>query len=132
MFYVKRKKRSGAIKRIRAKFGRDVKFELLIFCSNRNVYAQIIDLKKGMTKFTVSTLSRDNDNSHNNDNSKKTYKVESKKKNYRNINIAHELGVKVAERCKAEKISDVSFNRAEKIFHGVVKAVADGFYENLE
>ncbi len=125
MFSNKRKKRSGAIKRIRAKFGRATKFEMLIFCSNRNVYAQIVNLTNGKTEFTVSTLKVNHADSG-------SEKKDKGCKNCRNVNVARELGVKVAEKCKAEGIDNVSFNRAGKIFHGVGKAVADGFYESLK
>ena len=111
MFEFKRKKRCSAIKRIRAKFGRGVRYEALLFCSSRNIYAQIIDIKNGKTVFTVSTCKKGD------------------KKNHRNISYATNLGKDVAMRCKNENIKDVSFNRAEKIFHGVVKAFADGFYQ---
>jgi len=112
MFGDRRKKRTGAIKRIRAKFGRKVNYEALLFCSSRNVYAQIVDLRNGQTKFTVSTCKKGD------------------KKNHRNIENAKNLGKVLAEKCKENKIENVSFNRAEKIFHGVVKAVADEFYQN--
>lgn len=107
-------KRSGAIKKIRAKFGRAVDYELLVFCSDRNIYLQIVDLKSGLTKVSVSTLKKGN------------------KQNNRNISCGTELGGRLAEICKQKGIKNVSFNRAEKIFHGVVKAVADGFYEKLK
>lgn len=112
MFAIKRKKRDSAIKRIRAKFGRNIKHEILIFCSGRNIYAQIVNLSSGLTETTLSTCNK-NDN----------------KKNHRNIETAKNIGKKLADECKKRNIKDVSFNRAEKIFHGVVKAVADGFYQ---
>ena len=112
MFVCKKKKRAAAIKRIRSKFGRSVEYEILVFCSNRNIYAQIVNLKSGLTKNTLSTCDKND------------------KKNHRNIKTANDLGKRLADECKKNKISNVSFNRAEKIFHGVVKAVADGFYEN--
>ena len=34
------------------------------------------------------------------------------------------------EKCNEKKLKP-SFNRAEKIFHGVVKSVADSFYSSL-
>ena len=107
-------KRSSAIKKIRAKFGRNVGYELLVFCSNRNIYLQIIDLRSGLTKISVSTL--DKGNKHNNC----------------NVLCGRELGCALADKCKQNGIYSVSFNRADKIFHGVVKAVADGFYDKLK
>ena len=111
MFKCKLEKRASAIKKIRAKFGRNVSHEVLVFCSGRNIYAQVVDLKNGNTKFSISTCDKND------------------KKNHRNIATASKLGSDIAKKCKQENITNVSFNRAEKIFHGVVKAVADGFYQ---
>ena len=111
MLSYRRKKRVSAIKRIRDKFGKCVEHEILVFCSGRNVYAQVINLKSGFTEITVSTCKKGD------------------KKNHKNISMASNLGKKLAKECESRKISNVSFNRAEKIFHGVVKAVADGFYQ---
>ena len=111
MLECKAKKRASAIKKIRAKFGRGVVYELLVFCSGKNIYAQIVDLKSGNTKLSMSTCDKND------------------KKNHRNIATASKLGAEMAKKCKQEKITNVSFNRAEKIFHGVVKALADSFYK---
>ena len=111
MLSYRRKKRAGAIKRIRRKFGMGIEHEILIFCSGRNVYAQVINLKSGLTEITVSTCKKGD------------------KKNHKNISMAEDLGRRLSKECKDRKIGNVSFNRAEKIFHGVVKAVADGFYQ---
>ena len=112
MFSVKKKKRCSAIKRIRSKFGRDVGYEILIFCSSRNIYAQVVNLKSGKTEITVSTCDKNN------------------KANHRNIVNANKLGKELAEKCRDKNISSPSFNRGEKIFHGIVKNVADSFYGN--
>lgn len=114
MNVVKRQKRTSAIKKIRAKFGYGCKYEVLIFCSNRNIYAQVIDLLNGKTLFTTSTLKL----------------AKSDNKNAKNINYGKELGIALAKLCKDRNINP-SFNRANKIFHGVVKSVADSFYSNL-
>ena len=66
MFSVKKKKRCSAIKRIRSKFGRDVCYEILIFCSRRNIYAQVVNLKSGRTEITVSTCDKNNKANHRN------------------------------------------------------------------
>lgn len=112
---VRRKKRTGAIKKIRAKFGYGCKNEVLIFCSNKNIYAQVIDLLSGKTLFSVSTLNFRGDN----------------KKNVKNVKFGEELGKVLAQKCNEKKLKP-SFNRAEKIFHGVVKSVADSFYSSLK
>ena len=110
----RRQKRASAIKKIRAKFGYGCQYEVLLFCSNKNVYAQVVDLKSGNTLLGVSTLA-----------------LRDGAKNCKNIKKAEELGKILADKCKEKKITKISFNRAEKIFHGVVKSVADSFYGNL-
>ena len=98
---------------ITSKFGYGCKYEVLLFVSGKNIYAQLIDLMNKKTLFSVSTLSKDN-------------------KNHRNIVCGKNLGKMLAEKCNAAKISNISFNRGEKIFHGIVKALADSFYSNLK
>ena len=110
----KRHKRSGAIKRIRSKFGYHCKYEVLLFVSNRNIYAQLIDFENKKTLCSVSTVSNGNN------------------VNSRNIANATKIGAELAKKYVELKISEKpSFNRAEKVFHGIVKAVADGFYSNI-
>lgn len=110
---LRKQKRCSAIKKIRAKFGYGCRHEVLLFLSGRNIYAQVIDLTNGNTLCSVSTLAFSN------------------KGNSRNIENAKMLGVELAKRCSELKIGRPSFNRAEKIFHGVVKALADSFYSNI-
>lgn len=111
---LKRKKRSSNIKMITSKFGYKCRYEVLLFVSGKNIYAQIIDLMNKKTLLSASTLStKDN-------------------KNHRNIACGKKLGKVLAEKCNDAKISNISFNRGEKIFHGVVKALADSFYSNLK
>ena len=110
---LKKQKRSAAIKKIRNKFGYGCQNEILLFVSNKNIYAQVVDLSNGNTLCSVSTL------------------VFNNKGNSRNIANATKLGVELAKKCNELKIQKPSFNRAEKIFHGVVKALADSFYSNM-
>ena len=110
---VNKQKRNSAIKKIRGKFGYSCQHEVLLFVSNKNIYAQIVDLSNGNTLCAVSTLAFKN------------------KGNSRNIENATKLGIDLAKKCNELKIKQPSFNRAEKIFHGVVKAVADSFYSNI-
>ena len=110
MLELRKRKRDKAVKRIRSRFGRNVKHEILIFCSCRNIYAQVINLLSGITEITVSTCNKDD------------------KKNHRNVHYAGILGKELAQKCSEKDIIRPSFNRGEKIFHGVVKAVADSFY----
>ena len=110
---LKKQKRNSAIKKVRNKFGYGCKNEVLLFVSNKNIYAQVVDLSSGNTLCSVSTL------------------VFNNKGNSRNIENATRLGMELAKKCNELKIQKPSFNRAEKIFHGVVKALADSFYSNM-
>ena len=113
MSYLMRKKRAGAIKRVREGFNRKAENEILILLTGRNVYAQIVNFKSGKTLCCVSSVKNGN------------------KKNNRNIKTATIVGQELASKCKSLGVSDVVFNRAENRFCGVVKAVADGFYNSL-
>lgn len=110
---LKKQKRNSAIKKVRNKFGYGCKNEVLLFVSNKNIYAQVVDLSSGNTLCSVSTL------------------VFNNKGNSRNIENATRLGIELAKKCNELKIQKPSFNRVEKIFHGVVKALADSFYSNM-
>ena len=113
MNFYRKNKRASALKRIRSKFGRNSTYEVLLFCSNTNVYAQIINIKDMKVETSSSTLKFD------------------KNKNHKNIQCASLLGVELANKCKERGIDVVNFNRGEKIFHGVIKSFADSFYNNL-
>jgi large subunit ribosomal protein L18 len=96
--------------RIRKKVdGHPERPRLAVFRSGRHVYAQIIDDQSGKTLVSYSTL-------------------EGGLKN-KNIDSAKQVGQEVAKRALAKDIKSVVFDRSGYVFHGRVKAVADGARE---
>jgi large subunit ribosomal protein L18 len=89
---------------------------LAVFRSAKNIYVQIIDDLNNRTLTSVSSLSPD-------------LKPEvSKAKN--KVEAAKLVGKGIAEKAKSMKIKKVVFDRGGYLYHGRVKAVADGAREN--
>jgi len=82
---------------------------LAIFRSNKAIYAQVIDDDAGKTLFSMATSSKDLKG-----------KVTNTKEG------AQALGEAVAKRAATSKIEKVVFDRAGYLYHGKVKAFADG------
>ncbi len=89
--------------------GTDVKPRLSVFRSNTSIYAQLIDDVQGHTLAAAS----------------------SKELGLKNGNVenAKAVGAKIAEKALAAGISSVVFDRNGYLYHGRVKAVADGARE---
>ena len=83
---------------------------LVIFRSNKYLYAQIIDDTKGETLAAVSTSATGE-------------KEDSKNPK---TDLAYSAGEKLAEAALAKKIKKVVFDRAGYKYHGRVKALAEG------
>ena len=81
---------------------------LAVFRSNRDVYAQLIDDEAGHTLAAADSRGVDGGD--------KTAK-------------AHATGMLIAERAKAAGIGNVVFDRGGFLYHGRVKALADGARE---
>ena len=93
-------------KRVRAKIsGTPERPRLNVFRSETNIYAQIID------DVTGKTLEKD-------------FSCEGTK-----TDAAKQVGVTVAERAKAKGIDTVVFDRGGYVYHGRVKALAEGARE---
>lgn len=82
-----------------------------VFRSNKNIYAQIIDDIEGKT--IVATSSKDG-----------SISAEAT-----NVAIATEVGKLLAQKATEEGISSVVFDRSGYLFHGRIKALADGARE---
>ena len=99
-------------KRVRAKISGTAQCPRLnVFRSESNIYAQIIDDTKGVTLVSASSLEKD-------------FKVDGTKSD-----AAKQVGVNVAERAKAKGIDTVVFDRGGYVYHGRVKALAEGARE---
>lgn len=99
-----RKKLSGSAERPR----------LTIYKSLKHLHAQVIDDAAGRTLAAASTLSKEF----------KGKLDESDKKA-----AAKQVGLLIAEKCKAVKIEKVVFDRNGNPYHGRIAAVADGARE---
>jgi large subunit ribosomal protein L18 len=88
---------------------------LTIFRSLKHVYAQIVDDTTGKTLVAVSDLSKD---------TKEQFKdVKGQMK------LAKQVGQLAAKKAIEKNIKEVVFDRNGYVFHGVVKAMADGARE---
>lgn len=94
---------------------RDIRPRLSIFRSGKQMYAQVIDDLKGTTLAAASTLEPE--------------LKEKLKKGGANIEAASEVGKLVAERAKKAGVEKVVFDRGRFLYHGRVKALADGARE---
>ena len=99
-------------KRVRAKIsGTPEMPRLNVFRSEANIYAQVIDDVNGVTLVSASSLEKD-------------FHVDGTKSD-----AAKQVGVNVAERAKAKGIETVVFDRGGYVYHGRVKALAEGARE---
>ena len=107
----RRKVKSFRRESIRKKIsGTTEKPRISLFKSNKNIFIQVIDDIKGHTLVAASTL-------------------ELKKKESANVETCKELGKKVGELAKEKGIENCVFDRGGNLYHGKVKAVADGIRE---
>ena len=88
---------------------------LAVFRSLKHVYAQLIDDRSGLTLLSVSDLSQEFRDQF------KDLKGQMK--------IAHLVGKLAAKKAIEKNITAVVFDRSGYLFHGVVKATADGARE---
>ena len=106
--------RQKRVKRIRRKIsGTPERPRLRVFKSARHIYAQIIDDVAGHTILAMSTLHKEMRDA---DAKGKTAK-------------AHQVGKLLAEAAKKKGVAKVVFDRGGYIYHGRVKALADGARE---
>ena len=99
-------------KRVRGKIsGTPESPRLDVFRSNMHIYAQIIDDEQGVTLVSASTMDKDFNG------------------NGGNVEAAAEIGKKVAAKALEKGITEVVFDRGGYVYHGRVKALADGARE---
>lgn len=83
---------------------------LSVFRSNSGIYAQIIDDLKGLTVVAAST-------------------VEIAEKTRLNMDNSRSVGKKIAEKAVAAGVQEVVFDRNGYLYHGNIKALAEGARE---
>ena len=97
--------------RVRQKVqGTDTRPRVCVFRSNKHIYAQVISDNEGKTLATASTLA-------------------TKNKTQKGVEAAKQVGLTLAKICKEKNISKVILDRNGFLFHGQVKALADGARE---
>ena len=98
--------------RVRAKIsGTPERPRLSVFRSAKHIYAQIIDDVDGVTLASASSMEKGFEGFGG------------------NIEAAHKVGKTVGERAKAKGIDTVVFDRGGYVYHGRVKALAEGARE---
>ena len=109
----KRMRRERAHRRLRNRIqGSADRPRLAVFKSLRYIYAQVIDDASGRTLAQASSA-----------------EAELKKGlsgSTGNVEAARKVGESIAERAKAEGVETVVFDRGGAIYHGKVKALAEG------
>ncbi len=113
----KGKKRRERIRhQIRKKLkGTPEKPRLVVYRSSLHIYAQLVDDVNAKTLLTISTRSKDV--------AEKISGLKSK------IEKSREVGKITAERAKSTNINQAVFDRNGYLYHGRVKALADGARE---
>lgn len=84
---------------------------LSVYRSNKHVYAQVINDESGATLVAASTLDKDIPDA------------------LKGVARAKKIGELVAERAMAKEVAAVVFDRNGFLYHGQIKAVADGARE---
>jgi large subunit ribosomal protein L18 len=96
--------------RIRKKVnGTSERPRLSVYRSNKQIYCQLIDDVNGVTLASASS---------------KGMNISGPK-----VEIAKEVGKKIAENAKSKNISTVVFDRGGNLYHGRVKSLAEGARE---
>jgi len=87
---------------------------LSVFRSSKQIYAQIIDDEKGVTLVAASSIEKEN---------------RAGLKTGANVEAAKLVGKLLAERAQAKGVKQVIFDRGAYMYHGRVKALAEGARE---
>ena len=106
------RRKSRVRRSIRARaYGRP---RLSVFRSSKQIYAQIIDDKNGVTLVSASSLEKE---------TRETLKTGA------DVAAAKAIGELIARRASEAGIKEVVFDRGSYMYHGRVKALADGARE---
>jgi large subunit ribosomal protein L18 len=87
---------------------------LSVFRSDKHIYAQLVVDSTGKTVLAVSTLSAE---------------LRGQLKKTTDVNAAKQVGLLAARRCLEKGITRIIFDRNGFLYHGRVRAVADGARE---
>ncbi len=110
-----RESRERRHRRIRKKvFGTSDKPRLSVYRSLNHIYAQLIDDSQGSTIVAASTQDKE---------------LSAQKGHKGNVTMAKKVGELVAKRALGKGLKKVVFDRGGYMYHGRVKALADGARE---
>jgi large subunit ribosomal protein L18 len=110
-----RKSRENRHRRIRKKvFGTPERPRLSVYRSLNHIYAQLIDDSRGNTIVAASTLDKE---------------LSGQPGHKGNVGMAKKVGELVARRALEKGLKKVVFDRGGYIYHGRVKALAEGARE---
>ncbi len=110
---IKRMRRKRAHLRLRNRVqGTPERPRLAVYKSLRYIYAQVIDDQNGRTLVQASSAEPE--------------LTQSLEGSAGNVDAARKVGEAVAERAKSQGLDKVVFDRGGAIYHGKIKAVADG------
>ena len=112
MALTKRERRIRIKQRVRKHInGTAERPRLSVFRSNKEIYAQLVNDQNGETLLTASSL-------------EKAFKKEGNKSD-----VAREVGKLLAKKASEKGIEGVAFDRNGYLYHGRVKALAEGARE---
>lgn len=101
--------------RVRKKvLGTDERPRICVYRSNKHIYAQVVSDSQGRTLASISTLSK---------------QLAESLKGRKGVEAAKQVGLALAKLCKEKNINKVVFDRNGFLYHGQVKAVAEGARE---
>lgn len=110
----KRRKRLARKARTRTSLDRSDRVVLTVFRSAKHTYAQLVENETGKTLGSASTRNQ---------------ALATGDGSTGNVDAAKKVGTAIAAIAKEKNIDEVVFNRNGFLFHGRVKAVADGARE---
>ena len=90
------------------------RMRLSVFRSSKQIYAQVIDDAAGRTVASASSLEKD---------------MRDQLKTGADVAAASAVGKRVAERAREAGVTQVVFDRSGYLYHGRVRALADGARE---
>ncbi len=96
--------------RVRGQQTRCAKLRVSVFRSLNHIYAQVIDDVKGQTVVSYSSL-------------------DMKKATGKKAEIAKKVGLELGKMALDKKVKEVFFDRGHYLYHGRIKALADGLRE---
>ncbi|PJE69788.1 MAG: 50S ribosomal protein L18 [Candidatus Staskawiczbacteria bacterium CG10_big_fil_rev_8_21_14_0_10_38_10] len=123
---IKQERRKRRHQKIRVKIkGTKKRPRLCVFRSAKHIYAQLIDDEKGQTIITASDLELKQTKTRS-VKAAKTPADKEKKELSGKLKVAYEVGKLTAEKAAKEKIENAVFDRGGFVYHGRIKALAEG------